>query len=452
MTWLIFVVRTLLLVLICEGRSCFRDYKHREHFLVKLSARSLRYQCDIRTSHPEECKDLQIEDAMNWMAATHYDALAPFRERCSKNGFRVFELIMDNQKRNLLPSLGTDSWLFQWHYAQTCVPFSCTPLEVLQFIWPLRMQTELGLEKRPVAPFDGSIEFAELTVQTASIQTLQKRGEKPRLMSRRARVPALLLAFFGVQQEHNLLSLLSVSAEASGLISLDLDVKGMSRIGPDRMLRLPATVSSVIVDVGVSIQSEFVERLQSDPTVLLIGFEPLPLAYEAQRSWLERQPASIADRFWLFPVAIAAEPDIVLMHVSNGTGYCSSLLPWNDSSVVVVGGSEECHTEIGQIPVLQVPLAPILSLLPVEVELLKVDAQGFDFEVVLTAGEFLRRVRRVQLELQAVDPGDRRLRYAGQKTKGEIIPRMAGLGFRLENCVIVSQIINEEDCIFARTF
>ncbi|CAE8716656.1 unnamed protein product [Polarella glacialis] len=322
MTWLIFVVHTLL-VCICGGRSCFRDYKHREHFLVKLSARSLRYQCDIRTSHPEECKDLQIQDAMNWMAATHDATLALFRERCSKNGFRVFELIMDNQK-SLLPSLGTDSWLFQWHYAQTCVPSGCTPHEVLQFIWLLRMQTELGIEKRLVAPLDGSIWISELTVKTASIQTLQKRGEKPRLMSRRAQVPALLLALLGVQQEHNLLSLLSVSAEASGLISLDLDVRGMRRIGPDRMLRLPATVSSVIVDVGVSIQSEFVGRLQSDPTVLVIGFEPLPLAYEAQRSWLERQPASIADRFWLFPVAMAAEPDIVLMHVSSGSGACSS--------------------------------------------------------------------------------------------------------------------------------
>lgn len=62
------------------------------------------------------------------------------------------------------------------------------------------------------------------------------------------------------------------------------------------------------------------------------------------------------------------------------------------------------------------------------VEYLKVDAQGYDLEVVKSAGEFIRAVDKIKMESKAEGaPGF----YVGQPAPSEVEAYMKGFGFTL---------------------
>mmetsp|Transcript_53158 Transcript_53158/g.172893 ORF Transcript_53158/g.172893 Transcript_53158/m.172893 type:complete len:195 (-) Transcript_53158:452-1036(-) len=73
------------------------------------------------------------------------------------------------------------------------------------------------------------------------------------------------------------------------------------------------------------------------------------------------------------------------------------------------------------VPVLS--LRDLLQRLP-EVSFLKIDAQGLDLDILLSAEELLDRVREVELEMQDVEVGDPRLLYKGQPTKSEVVQEL----------------------------
>ena len=63
------------------------------------------------------------------------------------------------------------------------------------------------------------------------------------------------------------------------------------------------------------------------------------------------------------------------------------------------------------------------------IELVKVDAQGVDLEVAMSAGDQLQRVENFVLELQRVPTGDPRLLYVGQRTSSDAVLWMGEHGF-----------------------
>lgn len=107
----------------------------------------------------------------------------------------------------------------------------------------------------------------------------------------------------------------------------------------------------------------------------------------------------------------------------------------------------------GPISVQVITLASLLGALGVrrQVALLKVDAQGGDLDVIVSAGAELQRVRWLQVEVQDLPRGDPRMLYGPQQySKMEVVKELASRGFILDVCTGNSEEVREEDCIFVR--
>merc|ERR1712032_1530950 len=77
-------------------------------------------------------------------------------------------------------------------------------------------------------------------------------------------------------------------------------------------------------------------------------------------------------------------------------------------------------------------------------ELLKVDAQGLDLEIVLSAGEELWRIRRIVMEVLRSNLS----LYVDQPMPKDVQDAMVDAGFRLERCWHVSSL--ESNCVFSK--
>lgn len=107
-----------------------------------------------------------------------------------------------------------------------------------------------------------------------------------------------------------------------------------------------------------------------------------------------------------------------------------------------------CVEEVKQIGVSTISLHTIMSAIPerVSVDMVKIDAQGFDFEVAKSLGDTMPRVKEMMLEVQNLTQGDSRLLYNGQAPLSVIDAWMRGKGFRLSKCEVNNQAIQELNC------
>lgn len=161
-------------------------------------------------------------------------------------------------------------------------------------------------------------------------------------------------------------------------------------------------------------------------------------------------------RLALLEMAIAREAGERDLHLS-AFDQCNSLLHTAESARVAMQSSDTvrpCLTAGSSDPVkVQVkPLATILAALPdgLEVAFLKVDAQGSDLSIVISAGPFLRRVRLLQVEVHDLPKEHPYLPYRGQPCKEEVIQELAEQGFLLEACREQVAEYHEQDCLFVR--
>ena len=97
-------------------------------------------------------------------------------------------------------------------------------------------------------------------------------------------------------------------------------------------------------------------------------------------------------------------------------------------------------------------LETVLEAIPAEaiVELLKIDAQGFDLDVFLSAGRHIERLGAVQLEVQDLAEDDVGVLYENASLFADVQASMKSYGFVLESCEVQNCAIREYNCRFVR--
>ena len=83
-----------------------------------------------------------------------------------------------------------------------------------------------------------------------------------------------------------------------------------------------------------------------------------------------------------------------------------------------------------------------------EISLLKVDAQGADLLILKTMGKQRERVKKIQIEVQDLEPTDRLIMYEGGATHIQATKELASWGFVEKRCELQSCAIGEMNCIY----
>ncbi|MEO0968824.1 MAG: FkbM family methyltransferase [Cyanobacteria bacterium J06639_18] len=125
----------------------------------------------------------------------------------------------------------------------------------------------------------------------------------------------------------------------------------------------------------------------------------------------------------VFCTAMGSQATTLDFHL-NRNDQTSSLLRAN-----CTGDWESYAEELQEVKIIQVPVTTLEFFMKensiVEVDLLKIDTQGFDFEVIKGAGESIKCIKRILLEVQITPL------YEGSGTKDEIVDYLTKFGFRL---------------------
>ncbi|KNC48619.1 uncharacterized protein AMSG_00396 [Thecamonas trahens ATCC 50062] len=209
-----------------------------------------------------------------------------------------------------------------------------------------------------------------------------------------------------------------VSVTGSAAVAVPVGVP----IDPRTMqFRLPKTTKRVWFDVGAHRDAMYTLPFAKEQEDLLVfAFEPL------YRMWAELAITHAHPRVVALPAAVAPDGGVATFHMA-GTDQCSSLKPVDPETDIYdwPGGCTEV-THAYQVPVLS--LQEVLDALPLPtVQFVKIDAQGADFDVLLSAGPALaEKVENVVVEVQTNVP-----LYAGAKNETDFVDYMADAGFDL---------------------
>jgi FkbM family methyltransferase len=193
---------------------------------------------------------------------------------------------------------------------------------------------------------------------------------------------------------------------------------GRSILDAEGRLAVPDRVRRVWIDVGAHELETTKDELLGNRDMALIAIEPLE---ECWKTWPDKA------RLFALPVAISTERGWMDFHVNAGNAT-SSLLETVQGNMV----PELTKTvETRKVPVLR--LQDVLERIPLDmdIEYLKTDVQGHDLQVLKSAGEEIRRVRRVKVEvINAPIYGGTGERRPG--TEEEFVDYLAGHGFDFE--------------------
>jgi FkbM family methyltransferase len=180
-------------------------------------------------------------------------------------------------------------------------------------------------------------------------------------------------------------------------------------------------LGGVWIDVGAHLGEKTFEFAQENPALMVYAFEP-NLRVAAKRM-------GILPNFVMIPMAVGESNGCSSFYI-NAFDASSSILPLNEKGIEQWIGGESLRVEsVVQVPVIR--LDTFMGLLGIsEVDFLKVDAQGADFSVVKSAGNMLKLIHRITLEVATtpIQP------YIGAASKYEIVEYMLKAGFDLANC------------------
>jgi FkbM family methyltransferase len=183
-------------------------------------------------------------------------------------------------------------------------------------------------------------------------------------------------------------------------------------------LTLKSQLRQIWLDVGAHNGQSTLNQAIFDPAVTVYAFEPnLTLAAKL---------SGVAPNYLVISAAIAKQDGIGEFYL-NREDAASSLKPFNPQAVQEWVGGENLHVETTTI-VPTIRLDTFLNQMQIdEVDYLKIDAQGSDFDIVLSLGDRLRDCRKVKLEV-AITPIQL---YSGAATKAEVISYFIQHGFVL---------------------
>lgn len=186
-------------------------------------------------------------------------------------------------------------------------------------------------------------------------------------------------------------------------------------IDDNKMFVFPPGVRKVWIDVGVHKGTEFMHFLEEQQDLFVLGFEPSQLWKPCEHK-----------RCAVFKAACTPSPEMVKLNLQNAGGLCNSLFKPNTNTTTKLwrGCVTQQKDEFGNDKVENVqgvPLHSLVSKIPpsIEVEYIKIDAQGYDLQVMKGALQSSSRISVVSLE--AMDVTDRsQLLYHGQPTLDDI--------------------------------
>jgi len=173
----------------------------------------------------------------------------------------------------------------------------------------------------------------------------------------------------------------------------------------------------LVFDVGANTGQTGEELFGSGFAGRVVSFEPLAAAHAE----LVRK-AALQARWTAHPrSAVGAVSGEVTIHVSANS-VSSSVLPMLPSHVAAAAGSQTVGSEV--VAVLRLDDVAPGYLQGAKAALLKVDTQGFEWDVLDGAAQTLGVVAAVQLELSLVPL------YGGQRLWRDYVDRMDELGFQ----------------------
>ncbi len=188
---------------------------------------------------------------------------------------------------------------------------------------------------------------------------------------------------------------------------------------PPRDIDRPACRAKRIwIDVGAYKGERLMEAARADPDLLVYAFEPLPEAFEGIHN--------IVPNYVVCPMAVSITNGIATFHV-NRFRAASSLLRMDEQtrSEWIAG---DLLSEESTVLVPTTRLDTFMEKAGIqEIEFLKIDAQGADYDVVVSAGDRLRQIEKITMEV-AVTP---RQLYRGASSKDDVIRFMMSRGFEL---------------------
>lgn len=183
------------------------------------------------------------------------------------------------------------------------------------------------------------------------------------------------------------------------------------------LLRLVGHDAKVIFDVGANVGQSAEWFSMAFPSAVIFSFEPSPFEYARLST---RKLARVRS----FNVAIGAT-DTTAMFRLNTDGGTSSFLEPNVVGRALLGGRLD---EVGKIEVQMRSLDTFAAERALHaVDLLKVDAQGFEFEILRGARQLLSSVRVIQIECNFIP------QYTHSSTFSDIDLFLRGFGFYLYN-------------------
>lgn len=173
------------------------------------------------------------------------------------------------------------------------------------------------------------------------------------------------------------------------------------------------------------------------------------------------------DRALVFPAAVSEELGHATFHVTSNP-YCGSLEAFKGAEGIkkikhqdVKGIFDQCYKDAGKTrKVPTVSLKSIIERIPksVPVKYVKIDAQGHDFKVLLSAGDQISRIEYVRFEMQVDPPAELKL-VSDIPSYADVKAQLEKLGFKHEGghaCHLdagasrFSVVVKEMECVFCR--
>lgn len=175
----------------------------------------------------------------------------------------------------------------------------------------------------------------------------------------------------------------------------------------DGFLKIPPSFKKIAIEVGANDRNTLdQEYLPKHTDTFLLAFEPIVDKYARLMSRFERG----ADRFqplgyhnnrgMVFPMAVVKPEDegTMMSFTMSGVDGCSSLMDLDSGAQK---WAPWCFDVKEKRKVPTISLQTVIRLIPSDVEIshLKIDAQGYDLNVLESAGHQMHRIKNVCMEV-----------------------------------------------------
>jgi FkbM family methyltransferase len=172
-----------------------------------------------------------------------------------------------------------------------------------------------------------------------------------------------------------------------------------------------------VVDIGANVgQYGSLLRKQVGFSGAILSFEPVSKNFSSLERVCTDDPT-----WWAYQVAIGPKACEQAINVTNGGDLCSFLDPVGTSPALAVEAQETVRTETFEY------VAELLAKRDLSLSncFVKIDAQGFDFDIISGNSELLSKCAGLQIEA-----GTSAL-YKGERSMTEMLTLVNNLGFRL---------------------